>query len=109
MKFLTTFVKKIIAIRSSQFYLFSGTRANTIENKTFAFQYLLSKMIVYDSMKNEWSDETCEVTKNLFRFTTVKVTSLSGACFDWFPVSCEPLKKWNKLNKKAVKFGFILK
>ena len=87
MKFLTTFVKKIIAIRSSQFYLFSGTRANTIENKIFAFQYLLSKMIVYDSMKNEWSDETCEVTKNLFRFTTVKVPSLSGACFDWFPVN----------------------
>ena len=32
-----------------------------------------------------------------------------GACFDWFLVSCAPLKNWNKLNKKAINFGLHLK
>ena len=28
-----------------------------------------------------------------FNLTFRKISNIAGACFDWFPVSCEPLKK----------------
>ena len=68
--------KRFIAIKSPRFNLFSGIRANAIENKIFAFQDDLSKIITYDSQKNEWSEELCGVTKNLNFFTSVNVPSL---------------------------------
>ena len=70
--------KKFIAIKSPPFDLFSGIRTKIIENKIFPFQYDLSKIITYDSKKNELSKESYEVIKMLLCFTSVKVPSLSG-------------------------------
>ena len=65
--------KKIITIKSPEFDRFSRIRAKSIESKIFVIQEQCSKIICYDTNKNEWSEESCRVTKNLRWFPIVKV------------------------------------
>ena len=68
--------KKFITIKSPQFDFSSRISAYSIENKIYALQDKCSKVITYDTKKNEWSEESCEVTKNLWWFSSVKVPCL---------------------------------
>ena len=68
--------KKFIAIKSPKLYFFHSIEAYTIENKIFVLQDSSSKIVTYDTNKNEWSEESCEVTKNLRSFSSVKVPCL---------------------------------
>ena len=68
--------KKFITIKSPQLNWFSVISAYTIENKIFVFQDNLSKIISYDTSENEWSEESCRVTKNLRLFFSVKIPCL---------------------------------
>ena len=68
--------KKFVTIKSPQFDLSSRIRAHSIENKIFALQDKCSKIVTYDTDKNEWSEESCENTKNLLWFSCVKVPCL---------------------------------
>ena len=69
--------KKFVRIKSPEIknYL-SFLNAFSIENKVFIFQDVLPKLICYDVDKNEWSEEKCEITRNLNRFSNVKVPCL---------------------------------
>ena len=68
--------KKFIRIKSSyQFRIFS-TSSCSIENKIYVFQEEFSDLICYDTDKNEWSKEPCEVTRNYRSFSSVKVPIL---------------------------------
>ena len=69
------FCKKFITIKSPEFYN-SSKRAFSIENKILALQDDSSKIISYDTDKNEWLEESCEVTKNIRWFSSVKVPCL---------------------------------
>ena len=68
--------KKFITIKSPELNWFSVIKAFSIKNKIFAFKDESSKIICYDTSKNEWSEESCEVTKNLRYFSSVKVPCL---------------------------------
>ena len=70
------FCKKFITIKSPEFKYLSSRRAFSIENKIFALQDDSSKIITYDTNKNEWSEESCEVTNSLQYFSCVKVPCL---------------------------------
>ena len=52
------------------------SRAFSIENKIFVISDLTSKMICYDTNKNELSEELCRVTRYLYGFSCVKVPCL---------------------------------
>ena len=52
------------------------TRTFSIENKIFVLQDESLNIISYDIDKNEWSEESCEVTKNIRFFSSVKVPCL---------------------------------
>ena len=68
--------KKFISIKSPKFDLSSPIRAYSIGKNIFALQAKCSKIVIYDSDKNEWSEESCEVTRNLRGFSSVKVPCL---------------------------------
>ena len=68
--------KKFITIKSPELNWFSVIKAFSIKNKIFAFKDESSKIICYDTSKNEWSEESCEVTKNLRYFSSIKVPCL---------------------------------
>ena len=65
--------KKFITIKSPDFNWFSSTRVYSIENKIFALQENTSKIITYDTNENKWSEDSCEVTKNIYKFSSVKI------------------------------------
>ena len=46
------------------------------EKKIYVFQYELSILICFDTDKNEWSEESSEVTKDLHHFSCAKVPFL---------------------------------
>ena len=70
--------KQFITIKPPEFYCFLSKRAFSIENKVFVFNKKFTKIISYDTNKNEWSEEKlfCEFTKNLQHFSNVKVPCL---------------------------------
>ena len=68
--------KKFITINSPGFKCIYSISAHSIANKSFVFLDHSSKIISYDTNKNEWSEESCEVTKNFRRFSSVKVPCL---------------------------------
>lgn len=68
--------KKFITIKSPKFDSFYSIRAFSIENKIFAFQEKSSKIIYYDTNKNECSEKFCEVTKYLANFAFDKIPLL---------------------------------
>ena len=68
--------KKFVTIKSPQFDLSSRIRVYSIKNTIFVLQDDSSKIITYDTNKNEWSEESCEVTKNIRGFSSVKVPFL---------------------------------
>ena len=45
----------------------------SIGNRVVVFQEARSSIICYHVDKDEWSEESCKVTKNLDEFTCVKV------------------------------------
>ena len=63
--------KKFTTIKSPQ--IDRCTRAFSIENKIIIIQDELLKTIFYDTNKNAWSEESCEVTKNIRNFSSVKI------------------------------------
>ena len=68
--------RKFITIKSPQFKCFPSTRAYSIDKKIFVLQDISSNIISYDTDKNKWSEESCEVTKTLRWFSSVKVPCL---------------------------------
>ena len=68
--------KKFTTINSPEFRCFTPISAYSIANKIFVFKENSSKTIYYDTNKNEWSEESCEVTKNIRWFSSVKVPCL---------------------------------
>ena len=68
--------KKFITIKSPQNYTGYSIRAFSIKNKIFALQDKFSKIFVFDTNKNEWSEDSNEVTKNILRFSSVKIPCL---------------------------------
>ena len=46
---------------------------NSIGNKLVVFQRTTSTSLIYDVVKETWSEETCEVSKNLSSYSCVKV------------------------------------
>ena len=68
--------KKFITIKSPKINCYLSTKAYFIENKIFVLQNEFLKIITFDTNKNEWSEEFCEVTKNLQWFSSVKVPCL---------------------------------
>ena len=67
--------KKFLRIKSPKLKN-TFLNAFSIENKVFVLQDRLPKLICYDVDKKEWSEEECEVTKNLYSFSNVKVPCL---------------------------------
>ena len=67
---------KFITIKSPEFNRFSWIIAKSIKSKVYFFQDILSKIISYDTNKNEWFEESCEATRNLRYFSNVKVPCL---------------------------------
>ena len=63
--------KKFVALKSS--YILNWNKAMSIGNKIVIFQHNGSSVVCYDVDKDEWSEESCEVTKNLEAFTSVKI------------------------------------
>ena len=68
--------KKFITIKSPQFDWSFGIKAYSIKSKIFVIQDSSSKIISYDTNKNEWSEECCEFTRKFKRFSSVKVPFL---------------------------------
>ena len=67
---------KFITLKSPELECFFGTRCYTIKNKIYVLQENISKIVSYDTNKNEWSEEHCEITRNLQCFSNVKVPCL---------------------------------
>ena len=63
--------KKFVALQSS--YTLNLNKAMSIGNKIIIFQHRRSSVILFDVDKNEWSEEPCEVTKDLGGFNCVKM------------------------------------
>ena len=68
--------KKFITLKSPDFKCFFSISAFSIANKVFVLLNELSKIICYDTNKNEWSEESCQVTKNFRWFSSMKLPSL---------------------------------
>ena len=51
-------------------------RATAIGNKVLIFPFNSLNLISYDVDRNKWSEEPCELTKNLYDFSCVKVLCL---------------------------------
>ena len=68
--------KKFITINSPDFKCLYSISAHSIANKYFVFQDDSSKIFSYDTYKNEWLEESCQVTKNLRWFSSVKLPCL---------------------------------
>ena len=68
--------QKFITIKSPKFISLYGIYTFSIENKVFALLGNKSKIITYDINKNEWSEESCEVTKDLRNFACEKIPCL---------------------------------
>ena len=67
------YCKKFVEIRSPQtIYLFLN-RAISIGSKIIVFQNIKSSIFIYDVDKDEWSEESCEVTKILDNSSCVKL------------------------------------
>ena len=68
--------KTFVTIKSPKLnYNHYGTRAYSIGKKILVFQYK-SPIFIYDTEKNRWSEESCDVTRNLRYFSCVKVPLL---------------------------------
>ena len=68
--------KVFITIKSPELNSeYTATRAYSIGKQIFVFQFELP-ILIYDTDKNEWSEESCEVTKDLRHFSCVKVPYL---------------------------------
>ena len=65
--------KHFVAIKSPQTSCLILNRAISIGNKIIAFQNIKSSIFCYDVDKDERSEESCEVTKNLQAFSCVKI------------------------------------
>ena len=65
--------KTFITIKSPKFDWFSSIEAHSVVNKIYVVQDRMSKIICYDTNKNEWSEESRKFTKKLRRFSSVKV------------------------------------
>ena len=63
--------KKFVAINKPLDICCSKSVA--IGNKIVMFQKLCSRVVCYDVDKDEWSEESCEVTKNLEGFSCMKI------------------------------------
>ena len=68
--------KKFINIKSPQIYSGYSISAFSIKNKVFTLQDHSTKIIIYDTNKDEWLEESCEVTGNLRYFSSVKIPCL---------------------------------
>ena len=64
--------KRFVDLKSS--YSFNGViKAMSIGNKIVLFQSRSSLVLFYDVIKDEWSEESCEVTKDLENFACAKL------------------------------------
>ena len=68
-----SYCKKFVAIKSPQVDHLRLNHAISIGNKIFAFQNVTSSILCYDVDKDEWSEESCEVTNNISLFSCVKL------------------------------------
>ena len=68
--------KKFVTLKSPDFKCYFSINAFSIANKVFVLLNQLSKIICYDTNKNELSKEFCEVTKKLRWFSSMKLPCL---------------------------------
>ena len=68
--------KKFVIMKSPALGWLETIRSYSIANNIYVFLGNISKVHVYDTDKNEWSEESCEVTKNSNNFSYVKVPCL---------------------------------
>ena len=69
--------KMFITIKSPQLKgQYAVNKSYSIGKTIFIFQYESLILISFDSEKNKWSKEPCKVTRNLIRFSCVKVPYL---------------------------------
>ena len=66
--------KKFVALKST--YTLNMNKALSIGNKIVILQNDRSSVICYDVDKDEWFEESCDATKNLTCFSSVKVPKL---------------------------------
>ena len=65
--------KTFVAIKSPQTSYLLLNKAISIGSKIIAFQNTTSLVFCYDVEKEEWSEESCEVTQDLRYFSCVKL------------------------------------
>ena len=65
--------KKFVAIKSQSTNYLCLNQVISIGSKIYAFQDEKSSMFCYDVDKDEWSEESCEVTGNLIKCSCVKL------------------------------------
>ena len=65
--------KKFVSFKHPLYITFN--KCVQIGNRIIAFQELTSTILCYDYDKDEWSEELCEVTKDLELFSCVKIPS----------------------------------
>ena len=68
--------KKFVIMKPPSLNRYSSVISCSIGNKIYVFQDDSPKVFYYDVIKNEWSEELCDVTINLSKFSCVKVPSL---------------------------------
>ena len=72
-EFFDNACKKFVVLKHQQYIYYN--KSVSIGNIIFIFQEFSSSVICYDVVKNEWSEEPCEVAKYLKDFTCVKIPS----------------------------------
>ena len=64
--------KKFVGLKSPPVTFVDVNKAISIGSKIFVFQEYNASVLCYNVDTNEWSEESCEVTKNLQKYSCVK-------------------------------------
>ena len=62
---------KFVKLETPDFFSYR-VKCNLVRSKILVFQNGTHVVLCYDVDKNEWSQESCEATKNIYRYSTVK-------------------------------------
>ena len=65
--------KKFVALKSPPVEYVDLTKTSSIGNQILVFQDNTATLLCYDIYKNEWSDESFEITEDIEEYSCVKL------------------------------------
>ena len=69
--------KNFVLLKPIPSFLDFHSEVISIGNKVLVFQNMRNVVLIYDMENDSWSEESCEITKHLFKFCCVKIPQTS--------------------------------